>query len=177
MLYDFVGGRPPLNQAGFWSLTVYGADSFLIDNDLGVYALGDRSNLTYPDGSKIYAERSDPGDTRPFQILVQAAGDPPPTNWTSNWLPGPAGGGDLQVLLRFYEAGETMLDGTYQYPAVSKVAAITNRTSASASSSEGSSPTKTGSGSAETSKDQGELLQVSWWLAIVLAGMVTLLGV
>ena len=175
-LYDFGGGRPPLEEPGFWSLTIYGADSFLIDNPLGVYALGDRSNLTYPDGSKVYAEASDPGDTRSFQILVQAVDDPPPTNWTSNWLPGPAGGGDLQALLRFYEAGETMLDGTYQYPIVSKVAAITNKTSASASSSEGSSPTKTGSGSSETSKDQGGRLNISWSLTTLVAAIVAVLS-
>ncbi len=175
LLYDFVGGRPPLSQAGFWSLTVYGADNFLIENPLAIYALGDRSNLTYPDGRKVYAGGSDVGENGSFQILVQAADNPPPKNWSSNWLPGPAGGGDVQVLLRFYEAGETMLDGTYLYPAVSRIDAITNPSSASAPSSNGgSSPTKTGSGSAETSKDQGGWLRIDWWLATVLSGLAAL---
>ena len=180
LLYDFVGGRPPLNQAGFWSLTVYGADNFLIDNPRDVYALGDRSSLRYPDGSRVYGDPSDPAGTRAFQILVQAADNPPPTNWTSNWLPGPARRGDLQVLLRLFEAADPMLDGTYQFPTVRKVAAITPKppasSSASATSSEGSSPTKTGSGSAETTTDQGGQLSIKWWFTTLITAMVTYLG-
>ena len=185
LLYDFVGGRPPLRGSGFWSLTAYGADNFLIDNSLGVYALGDRSNLTYPNGSKVYDKASNAGSSQhngSFQILVQAANMPPPTNWTSNWLPGPARGGDLQVLLRFYEAGDKLLDGTYQYPVVSRIAAITNPSSSSPSSSAasssdgGSSATALASGTMETNTGGGEQIRMAWMFALTLAVSVVLLS-
>jgi hypothetical protein len=65
------GGTPPISDRdGFWSVTMYGADQFLVPNMEGVYALGDRSNLTYEgDGS--------------FQILIQDTNVPPPSNWTN----------------------------------------------------------------------------------------------
>jgi len=80
-LYTF-SRKPGLQSIGFWSLTAY-ADNYLIPNDLGVYALGDRNNLSYPDGSSVYDSNND----GPFQILVQPADITPPANWTNNWLP------------------------------------------------------------------------------------------
>ena len=53
ILFTF-SGKPPLQEAGFWSLTAYGGDYFLIPNAIDVYAIGDRSNITYPDGSRVY---------------------------------------------------------------------------------------------------------------------------
>jgi len=140
-LYTF-SRKPPLRAAGFWSLTAYGADDYFIDSPTGVYALGDRSNLTYPSGDRVYDHKSGerlnttnqtnaatttarPDRDRPFQILLQAADIPPPANWTSNWLPGPVGGGDMSALLRWYGAEEELLDGKgYVYPVVTKQAAI-----------------------------------------------------
>jgi len=37
--------RPPVEDAGFWSLTVYDADSFLVANPEKRYSIGDRSPL------------------------------------------------------------------------------------------------------------------------------------
>ncbi|EHK26553.1 uncharacterized protein TRIVIDRAFT_4199, partial [Trichoderma virens Gv29-8] len=94
LLYTFVGGKPPtLSPGGFWSVTMYDAEHFLIDNSLNVYALGDRSNLTYPDGTPVYGPTSGPeNDARVFQILIQAVDVAPPQNWTNNWLPAPSNG-------------------------------------------------------------------------------------
>jgi len=68
-------------------------------------ALGDRSNLTFPDGTPIYVNGSATRNET-FQLLLQST---PPKNasWLGNWLPGPEEGGDLTVSLRFYgpEAG------------------------------------------------------------------------
>lgn len=75
-------GKPPLTPHGFWSLTAYNAQQYLIDNPLDRYALGDRSSLTYPDGTLVYGGRSDEED-RPFQLLVQPYDIQPPKNWTS----------------------------------------------------------------------------------------------
>ena len=130
-----------MNETGFWSLTAYGADNFLIDNPYNIYALGDRSNITYPNGDRVYSTSTataNPDQEGSFQILVQAADTPPPENWTSNWLPAPAGGGDVIALLRFYEAGTKLLEGQYPYPVLSRIAAITNSSSSNTSGSTGS---------------------------------------
>ncbi len=70
--------KPPVT--GFWSLTAYGPNQYLIPNPLNIYALGDRSHLTYSDGSLVYGNSS---SNAPFQILVQPADETPPANWTS----------------------------------------------------------------------------------------------
>lgn len=113
---------PPIGRLGFWSVTAY-QDGYLIPNDRNVYTIGDRSNITYPDGRLVYDKNStsDPGE---FQILVQPADVVPPANWTCNWLPAPAGGGSMSPLLRFYQATDSLLNGSYVYPKVTKQAAI-----------------------------------------------------
>jgi hypothetical protein len=84
--------RPVLKATGFWSLTVYGEDFFFVPNALNRYAIGDRSNLTFPDGSAVYGEGAREEDGS-FDVLVQAEDVEPPANWTENWLPSQAGGG------------------------------------------------------------------------------------
>ncbi|KAI9871211.1 MAG: hypothetical protein M1830_003194, partial [Pleopsidium flavum] len=106
--------KPPVT--GFWSLTAYGTNDYLIPNGLDVYALGDRSNLTYADGSLVYGNSSIDG---PFQILIQPADVTPPENWTNNWLPAPSGGGEFSINLRWYGPTEALSNGSYVYPIVS----------------------------------------------------------
>ncbi|KAL4891102.1 hypothetical protein BDV59DRAFT_209259 [Aspergillus ambiguus] len=72
--------KPPLQKTGFWSVTGYNAQQYLIANPLDRYAVGDRSGLTYPDGSLVYGAQS---TNQTFQVLVQSADVAPPTNWTS----------------------------------------------------------------------------------------------
>ena len=111
---------------------MYDAEGFLIDNSQDTYRLGDRDNLTYSDGTLVYppSMRFEP-NPKPFQILVQAADAAPPANWTSNWIPSPAGGGNFTVLMRLYETQDELISGEYVYPVVKQVAAITNGTSSS----------------------------------------------
>ena len=123
LMFTF-SGKPPLQQAGFWSLTAYGGDYFLIPNDMETYALGDRSNITYPDESPVYGAEVDANQDESFQILVQPADVKPPSNWTRNWLPAPSGGGSVIPQLRFFAADEDALEH-YEYPAVTRMAAIT----------------------------------------------------
>jgi hypothetical protein len=85
-------GKPPVN--GFWSLTAYNSTNYLVPNGLDRYSLGDRSNLTYADGTAVYADESS-GDA--FSVLIQPADRAPSANWTDNWLPAPAGGGEFTV--------------------------------------------------------------------------------
>lgn len=103
-------GKPPVRTAlngqagvgGFWSLTFYGEDQYLISNGLGRFSVGDRPTgqgknggveLTYPDGEPVYGSGSNPKRDGIFQVLVQPANIKPPANWTTNWLPAPSGGG------------------------------------------------------------------------------------
>lgn len=89
--------KPPVT--GFWSLMAYNSTNYLIPNDGGIYSLGDRSNLTYGDGStKVYSDTSSDG---PFSILIQPADKAPSANWTNNWLPAPAGGGGFTVNCKY----------------------------------------------------------------------------
>ena len=72
--------KPPLADNGFWSLTAYDEEQYLIPNRLGRYAVGDRSNLKYTDGSSVYGEDATKVDGA-FQILVQPADMQPPRRW------------------------------------------------------------------------------------------------
>jgi len=103
-------------------LTAYDSAGFLIPNPRDVYSLGDRSQLTYPSGESVYGGPEE--QDGPFQLLIQPADVAPPANWTGNWLPGPSGGGNLTALLRWFGAHGALVDGTYEYPVVTKQDAI-----------------------------------------------------
>ncbi|KAE8409514.1 hypothetical protein BDV37DRAFT_277857 [Aspergillus pseudonomiae] len=92
-LYPF---KPPLATGGFWSLTEYNSQKFLIDRPLGRYSVRDRTDLAYPDRTPVYEDRSS-NDDGSFQVLIQPADKRPPANWTSNWLPIQSGGGDFEL--------------------------------------------------------------------------------
>jgi hypothetical protein len=66
------GQLPPVN--GFWSLTMYDADYFFVDNKLNRYNLSQRNKFkTNPDGSvDLYIQNESPGKDK-----------------ESNWLPAP----------------------------------------------------------------------------------------
>lgn len=59
--------KPPLAEHGFWSVTLYNEEQLLVPNPINQYALGDRSNLTYSDGSLVYGDH-DKNTT--FQLLI-----------------------------------------------------------------------------------------------------------
>lgn len=111
--------KPTLAPLGFWSLTVYDAKGYLIPSDVDMYALGDRSNLTMVDGTK-YAD----GGDGPFQVLIQPSDVVPPDNWTTNWIPSPAGGGAFLMNLRFYGPELGLTDGTWLYPSAETVTVL-----------------------------------------------------
>lgn len=69
--------KPVLKPLGFWSITLYDVSGFLVKNSIGRYGIGDRSNVTFADGTPL----SEPGRDGPFDILVQ--GQEPKGNWTS----------------------------------------------------------------------------------------------
>jgi hypothetical protein len=78
--------RPPILSEGFWSLTVYGADQFLVENSLDRYEVGDRTDgLKFENGGVVYGGNASQSDG-PFQVLIQAADVAPPANWTSKYV-------------------------------------------------------------------------------------------
>ena len=96
------GQLPPVD--GFWSLTMYDADYFFVDNPLNRYNVSQRNKFkTNPDGSvNIYIQNESPGKDK-----------------ESNWLPAPKG--DFILMMRLYwpkETAPSILDGSWKIPAV-----------------------------------------------------------
>jgi hypothetical protein len=91
------GNTPPVNA--FWSVTMYGPDSFFVDNRINRYAVSSWMPLARgSDGSiDIYVQKESPGkDKEP------------------NWLPAPDG--DFNVTLRMYwpkSEKPSVLDGSW----------------------------------------------------------------
>jgi hypothetical protein len=85
---------------GFWSLTVYDQNGFLVLNPINRYTVGGETGLTAnADGS--------------IDILLQTAA---PAVLQSNWLPTPADA--FNVTLRFYWPEQPALDGTDLIPPI-----------------------------------------------------------
>ena len=93
-----IEAEPPTKEKGFWSVTAYGEDDFLIDNAIDRYCVNDRSGLhRNPDGSiDILLSKEAPEDT-------------------TNWLP--VGEGDFHLFLRIYKPDTAALEG-WQPPVV-----------------------------------------------------------
>ena len=96
------GQLPPANA--FWSLTMYNAEYFFVDNPLNRYNLSSRNALKpNADGSTdLYIQKDSPGSDK-----------------ASNWLPAPPG--HFILMLRLYwpkEKAPSILDGTWVPPAV-----------------------------------------------------------
>jgi hypothetical protein len=96
------GQLPPAHE--FWSLTLYAADFFFIENPINRYALGDRTR-----GLKYDADGG-------LTIYLQHAA---PAGNEANWLPAPPG--DFNLNLRGYLPKPELLNNSYQPPAVQRV--------------------------------------------------------
>ena len=86
------GQTPPVD--GFWSITMYNADYFFVDNPLNKYTVSPRNDLKYnADGSlDIYIQNESPGKDK-----------------EANWLPAPKGKFILMMRL-YWPQGERPLD-------------------------------------------------------------------
>jgi hypothetical protein len=94
------GEMPPVN--GFWSLTMYNAQYFFVDNPLNRYNLSQRNKFkTNADGST--------------DLFIQA--DSPGKEKESNWLPSPKD--DFVLMMRLYwpkTTDPTILNGSWKIP-------------------------------------------------------------
>jgi len=97
---------PPPPVDAFWSLTMYDVPRYyLVANPIDRYSLGDRSpGLQY-------------GDDGSVTIFMQATSPGPEKE--SNWLPTPAQG-HFRPVLRSYEPGEAITNGTYPMPFIQR---------------------------------------------------------
>ncbi|MFO0875037.1 MAG: DUF1214 domain-containing protein [Phycisphaerales bacterium] len=98
------GQFPPVN--GFWSLTMYNADFFFVDNPLNRYTLSARNKFNVAaDGSvTLYLQHENPGPDK-----------------EANWLPAPKE--RFIPMLRLYWPKETppsIIDGSWKIPAIRK---------------------------------------------------------
>ena len=98
------GQLPPVNA--FWSVTMYNAEYFFVDNPLSRYTLSSRNALKpNPDGSvDLYIQKESPGPAK-----------------ESNWLPAPAG--QFILMMRLYwpkEKDPAILDGSWKLSPVKR---------------------------------------------------------
>jgi hypothetical protein len=92
--------QPP--QKGFWSLTMYDINGYLVDNAAGIHAIGPTHDgfVKKPDGSVVVAVQTDR-----------------PSDPTVNWLP-PPGTGLFRLNLRLYWPDPSVLNGSWKPPPV-----------------------------------------------------------
>ena len=93
---------PPANA--FWSLTMYDAQSFPVENPINRYTISSWMPLEHnKDGSlDVYVQKDSPGKDK-----------------EANWLP--AAAGDFSVTMRVYWPKPAMLDGSWKPPPVKRV--------------------------------------------------------
>jgi hypothetical protein len=96
------GQTPPVNA--FWSITMYNAESFFVDNPLNRYNLAGWMPLKHnEDGSlDLYFQKDSPGADR-----------------ESNWLPAPEG--EFSLTMRMYWPKGSGLNGAWRPPAIQTV--------------------------------------------------------
>ena len=100
------GEMPPVD--GFWSLTMYNAEYFFVDNPLNRYTVSSRNKFkTNADGSvDLYIQNESPGKDK-----------------EANWLPAPKD--KFILMLRLYwpkEKPPSIIDGSWKIPPVKQVA-------------------------------------------------------
>jgi hypothetical protein len=87
---------PPVDA--FWSITMYNAQNFFVDNPINRYAIGDRTK-----GLKIAKDGS---------LTIYIQNESPNKANRSNWLPAPSG--DFRLSLRLYNPKESVLKGEWK---------------------------------------------------------------
>lgn len=102
LLHFNASETPPVDA--FWSITIYNADGFTVNNSINRYALSDRDNLTFnADGSlDIYIQHESPGIDK-----------------ESNWLLAPQE--PISIMMRLYMPRTEVKEGTWSPPPLRRV--------------------------------------------------------
>ena len=105
ILHFAEGLTPPVNA--FWSVTMYGPESFFVENSISRYGINSWMPLKHNDDGSldIYIQHNSPGPDKEV-----------------NWLPAPAGG--FNVTMRLYwprSQRPSILDGTWKLPPIARV--------------------------------------------------------
>jgi hypothetical protein len=95
------GGLPP--ASAFWSLTMYGADRFLVDNPI------DRYLINSPMIDDLVRDENG-------EIALYLQHESPGPELENNWLPAPDG--EMRLALRIYLPKAEVLDATWVAPAL-----------------------------------------------------------
>jgi len=96
---------PPINQQGFWSLSMYGLDYNFVDNEIDRYSIGDRTEKLMFDedgGLTLYIQNNKPEGGK-----------------VANWLPSPSDQ-EFYMVLRIYLPKVEIVNQTWQVPGVKK---------------------------------------------------------
>ena len=104
VLHFAKGDIPPINPRGFWSMTMYDSEYFLVANSANRYSLSSRDKFTSnPDGSMdLYIQKQSPGAGK-----------------QANWLPAPDG--DFILMLRLYWPKTEAISGAWVPPPTKRV--------------------------------------------------------
>jgi hypothetical protein len=103
---------PPLDQSrgGFWSLTMYDKDYFMLPNspngrtNIGTVNLDSNEMKFAADGSLT---------------ITMSHAQPSEADALANWLPAPEG--QFALIVRAYVPTQTILDGSYKLPNVERI--------------------------------------------------------
>lgn len=95
------GALPPIDDGGFWSLTMYGPDNLLVANPIDRYS----TRPTRPG----FTPRADGA------IVIRLSTSLPEGADEATWLPAPDG--PFRLGLRLYYPGSPVVDGTWRPPA------------------------------------------------------------
>lgn len=96
---------PPINDLGFWSMTMYGLDYNFVENEIDRYSIGNRTR-----GLKY-------GEDGSLTLLLQS--DKPEGDKAANWLPSPSDQ-DFYVVLRTYLPKAKIVERTWSPPAITQ---------------------------------------------------------
>ena len=94
---------PDTNAYGFWSVTLYGEDNFLYDNELNRYNITDRDKW----------QRNEDGSLD-FYISHE-----PDTEHPDNWLPAPAD--DFHLIFRIYNPVTRIARNEWSMPVITRI--------------------------------------------------------
>lgn len=95
---------PPVKEGGFWSVTAYGEDNYLIGNEADKYCVNNRSDLVYNEDGSV-------------DVILSAVPEEPEQNWL------PTGSEGFHLYLRIYLPDRDAISNDWTAPSIEKIQA------------------------------------------------------